>query len=147
MKDWEKKPEDPEADDGSDELVEEEEEKTEKPANVEVWHSRDLHVIPEQKLRAKRDREKAYLSVWHLDSGHFIQLANETTENVWPLGGDRFAVGLNLERARFDSMFGRARRDVDLIDLRTGERRRVIDQLSGGARFPDSTLMSGPEGR
>ena len=144
VKDWEKKPE---AGAGDDEVVEEEEERAEKPADVEVWHSRDLRVIPEQKLRAKRDREKNYLSVWHLDSGRFIQLANETTENVWPLGGDRFALGLDLERARFEGMFGRARRDVDLIDLRTGERRRIIDQLSGGARFPAPNLMSGPEGR
>ncbi len=146
VKDWEKKPEEPEAAGSGDEAVEQEEESAEKPANVEVWHSRDQHVIPKQKLTAKRDRAKNYLSVWHLDSGRFIQLADETTENVRPLGGDRFAVGLDLESARFDSMFGRARRDVDLIDLRTGQRRRIIDQLSGGARFPDSTLMTSPEG-
>ncbi len=140
IKEWEK------LEELSDGDAEEDDDADRRRATVEVWHPRDLNAIPEQKLNAKEDREKNYLSVWHLDSGGFLPLGDEDTEDVWPLGGDRFALAFDLEPYRFESMFGRGQRDVYLIDLQTGERRKIVEQQWGGSRFPDSTLSSSPDG-
>lgn len=142
---WDRKPEPPESD--TDDENEEDATSVDKPSNVEVWHSRDPQIIPQQKLTANRDREKNDLSIWHLESDTFVRLGDETTETVVALDGGRSAIALDLRRAEFDAMFGRGRRDVYLVDLEDGARRMILEQIPGGSRFPDRTLTPSPDGR
>jgi hypothetical protein len=37
----------------------------EDPAGVEVWHARDVDVMPRQKLSARTDRQRSMLAAWH----------------------------------------------------------------------------------
>src|SRR6476620_2506378 len=39
------------------------------PAGVDVWHSRDIDVMPKQKLGARTDRQRNMLAAWHVESG------------------------------------------------------------------------------
>ncbi|PSQ58883.1 MAG: hypothetical protein BRD27_05885 [Bacteroidetes bacterium QH_10_64_19] len=36
------------------------------PADVQVWHSSDVDIIPRQEVQAKQDRRDNYLAAWHL---------------------------------------------------------------------------------
>ena len=112
-----------------------------------LWHVKDSHVIPEQKLREKQYREKNWLAAWHLDSARFVRLGDERIEDVWPVRHSRFAIGLDVNPYERLAMSGRGRRDVYVIDVTSGERRKITEALQGGPQFPDPLLNASPGGR
>ena len=99
------------------------------PADVDVWHALDERINPMQKLQESRDRQKSYLSVWHVDTGRFVRLGSDLDETVTLLHGQQHATETDRKEYIFDRMFGRRWFDVDLIDVASGERRRVIDRV------------------
>ena len=99
------------------------------PADVDVWHALDERIIPMQKLQEERDRAKSYLSVWHVDEDRFVQLGTDLDETVALLEGQAHATETDRKPYIFDGMFGRRWFDVDLIDVATGERTRVVDRI------------------
>lgn len=117
------------------------EDQDEEPAGVEVWHARDPRIIPEQKLRAERDRQKSYLAAWHIDSKRFVQLGNEAIEDVTLLKSGKHAIGLEKKPFERDEMFGRPYSNIYIIDTSTGERSRAADRViymmggSPGSRY------------
>lgn len=133
----EEKDEEDEDEDGKEDGDDEEDE----PAGVEVWHAKDVDIIPEQKLFAERDRAENYLSAWHLDAGRFVQLGNELTETVTLVEGERLAIGIDQTPHERTRMFGPRYRDVYRIDVATGEREKLHERVefsygtSGGGRY------------
>jgi dipeptidyl aminopeptidase/acylaminoacyl peptidase len=101
----------------------------EERANVEVWHSHDVDIIPRQKLTAQRDRDRNYLSVWHLPDDRFVQLGDSALHSVQRAGGDRIAVGIDETPFGRDRMFGPRYVNIYVIDTATGARRRVIERV------------------
>jgi hypothetical protein len=55
------------------------------PAAVDVWHARDVDVMPKQKLSARNDRQRNLLSAWHVGTGQFVQLGKDLAEQVTPI--------------------------------------------------------------
>lgn len=133
IKEWTKKPARTEGRNGAS--AEDEE-----PAGVEVWHARDVNVIPEQKLRAESDRQKNLLAVWHWETGRFVKLAQNLNETVTPIKGGKQALARDNTPYQTDGMFGRQYNDLYLIDISTGERQRVLQRLN-------SQASSSPGGR
>ena len=101
----------------------------EEKADVEVWHSRDVDIIPRQKITAAADRRTHRLAAWWLEEDRFVVLGGEDLEEVRRIEGDRWALGTDETPHDADRMFGPAYEDVYLIDTRTGEGRRVIDRV------------------
>ena len=101
-------------------------------AGVEVWHSRDVDILPRQKITASADRRDNHLSVWHLDEDRFVQLENELTESVRRVEGDRIVIGTDGTPYDTERMFGPEFEDVYVIDTRTGERRRIVEKVQYG---------------
>ena len=104
----------------------------EEPAGVEVWHSRDVDIIPEQKVRAERDRRQNYLAAWHLRPDRFVRLGNELTEDVTLVEGQKLAIGRDQTPYETDRMFGPVYHDYYRIDVATGERTRFHERLQYG---------------
>jgi dipeptidyl aminopeptidase/acylaminoacyl peptidase len=98
------------------------------PAGVEVWHSMDVDIIPEQKVRHTVDQQRSMLSAWHLDSNRFVQLARDLREEVSVTEG-RMGVLLDGRRYDQDRMFGPLYRDVYALDLTTGERTLAAERV------------------
>jgi dienelactone hydrolase len=109
-------------------------------AGVEVWHSRDVDIIPRQKLTAARDRERGHAAIWHLGEDRFVQLGDPSLDELQRVGGDRIAVGTDETPHQTDRMFGPRFQNVYVIDTRTGERRRVIERV-------EHFFGASPEGR
>jgi dipeptidyl aminopeptidase/acylaminoacyl peptidase len=103
-------------------------EKPEEPAGVEVWHSGDVDIIPEQKVRANLERNRNMLSVWHLDGDRFVRLARELAEDV-SLSDGRNAVVLDGRPYDQIRMFGPVYRDLYAVDVTTGERTPVMQRV------------------
>ena len=54
---------------------------------VDVWHPKDVEVMPRQKLGAARDRQRSLLAVWRLDKRSLTVLGHDFSETVVPLEG------------------------------------------------------------
>ncbi len=113
------------------------------PADVDVWHALDERIIPMQKLQEQRDRAKSYLSAWHIDEGRFVRLASDYDETITLLEGQKYATETDRTRYIVDGMFGRRWYDIDLIDVASGRRTRVVDRVryfNGGSATGEHLL-------
>ncbi|MBE0593704.1 MAG: S9 family peptidase, partial [Gemmatimonadales bacterium] len=90
------------------------------PSTVQIWHARDVDILPEQKVTANQDRRENFLSAWYLDAGRFVQLGTELTEGVTVAKGDRYAIGVDRTPYETERMFGPEYRDLYAIDVSTG---------------------------
>lgn len=126
--------------DGSDDRADDDEPE---PADVDIWHALDERIIPMQKLQEQRDREKSYLSAWHIDEGRFVRLGTDYDETITLLAGQKYATETDRTPYIVDGMFGRRWYDIDLIDVATGERTRVVDRVryfNGGSASGEHLL-------
>lgn len=96
---------------------------------VEVWHSKDVNVISEQKLTLARDRDRNRLAAWSLATGKLTTLAANLKEDVrLPHRGAR-ALALDNTPYENDGMFGRQYDDVYKVSIDTGDRARIASKL------------------
>ena len=94
--------------------------------DVQIWHSKDVQVIPEQEQLAARKREDQFVSVWHITNNKFVQLENELTERVNLQTDVKTLVAYDATPYDKDAMFGRGNRDVYTVDISTGDREKII---------------------
>lgn len=103
-------------------------EKDDQPT-VEIWHARDVEIIPMQKVRRTRYQRRTHLVAWDLDRDRFVRLGDELTETITRVEGDRYAIGEDVTPYDGTRMFGPEYRDVYLIDLLSGERTKIADAV------------------
>lgn len=116
--------------------------KEEEPAAVEVWHTRDVDVMPKQKISARNDRQKNLLAAWHLESGQFVQLGKELAEQVTPLKHQKLAYAIKWAPYAMARSIGRPAADVFLVDLASGDRTRIKERI-----VEDRYIQASPGGR
>lgn len=112
----------------------------EKDSNVEVWHSKDLEIMPQQKKNAAELKNPERSAVWWLDKGKLIQITNELTEKTSILRSGKHATGRDYTPHEQAAMFGPRLYDLYLIDTATGKRECIEEQLK-------YQLSSSPNGR
>ena len=100
-----------------------------KPSDVQVWHARDVRIMPEQKAQEQQDLRRALLAAWHFKDDRLVQLGSELQETATLLEGTGFATETDESRNAFGVMFGRPGTDVWLIDVASGERTRVLENV------------------
>ena len=110
-------------------------------AAVDVWHARDVDVMPRQKVNARADRQRNLLAAWQLDERRIVPLSTDPLERVTPLKGRALAVAANWAPYAMDRSIGRPAADVFIVDVRTGQRTKVRD------RIEDQYLQASPGGR
>jgi dipeptidyl aminopeptidase/acylaminoacyl peptidase len=110
-------------------------------AAVDVWHWRDVDVMPLQKRRAAADRQRSLLAAWTVGESTLIPLAQSPFDDVRLAdSGDRALVVERLPYA-MERSIGRPAADVSLVDLATGTRTAVK------ARVEDQYVQASPDGR
>jgi len=114
----------------------------EEPADVDVWHSHDLDVMPKQKIGARSDRQRNMLAAWRLGNDRLVQLGKELTEQVTPVKRQQLAYTANWSAYAMERTIGRPAADIYLTDLATGERTRIKERLP-----EDRYLQASPQGR
>lgn len=98
----------------------------EKPAGVDVWHTKDERIPPMQRIEKTRDLDRSYASMWRIDEGTWRKLGTDKYEQVTILDGDRYAVETDRTPYIGENMFDTTRRDVYVIDLGSGARTKAI---------------------
>jgi len=101
------------------------------PSTVEIWHWKDVFVMPWQKIHANEDRRRNLLSVWHIDSGKFIQLGNHLiSERVVPIRYTNLAYVVEWSKYAMARSIGRAGADLYMQDIATGKRTKIKENIN-----------------
>jgi dipeptidyl aminopeptidase/acylaminoacyl peptidase len=101
----------------------------EKVSDVQIWHARDVRIMPQQKAQEQQDMQRTLPATWHLAEGRVVQLGDDPLEPARMLEGGRFAVESDATPYPTGAMFGRDYQDVWVTDARTGARRKVLDKI------------------
>jgi dipeptidyl aminopeptidase/acylaminoacyl peptidase len=101
----------------------------EKVSDVEIWHPKDVHVIPEQRSSEQRDLRSTLLARWILDTPQVMVLSTNVAEQATVLDGDRFVTETDRTPYPFGQMFGRRDLDVYRIDVTTGARTTLLTKI------------------
>ena len=97
---------------------------------LEIWHSKDLRIVPEQKALARRKREFSHLAVWHLNTNRFVQLGDKLTEQTRFQYDSPTILGLDATPYEFDGMFGRYNADAYAINVQNGAKEKFLDKIN-----------------
>src|SRR6201991_196248 len=98
---------------------------------VDLWHWKDDYVQPIQRIRAEQDRNRSYRAVYDLQSKKFVQLADETMENVSPSNDGRYAIGSDNRKYRVTSDYDPGFTDYYLVNTADGSRKPLATKQRG----------------
>jgi dipeptidyl aminopeptidase/acylaminoacyl peptidase len=99
---------------------------------LDVWNWRDPLLQSQQLVDREGELERTYLAVAHLDRGPVVQLADRAVPNVevGSKGDADIAIGRsNLPYRQLISWDSPYYNDIYVVNVRTGERRKVLEQL------------------
>jgi dipeptidyl aminopeptidase/acylaminoacyl peptidase len=112
-----------------------------KPSTVEIWHAKDVFVMPWQKVHADEDRRRNMLAAWHLESGKLVQLGKDLIdEHVTPIRHTNLAYVAEWSKYAMERSIGRPAADLYLQDITTGERTLLKEGVN------DRYVQVGPSG-
>ncbi|MCP4726535.1 MAG: hypothetical protein GY863_15935, partial [bacterium] len=97
---------------------------------LQIWHSKDVHIIPEQEASARRNRIDSYAAVWHINDNKYIQIEDELTDRSRIQTDVDIVLGLDGTPYDIGMMFGRPNSDVYVIDIRTGGKQKIITRVN-----------------
>lgn len=101
----------------------------EKVSDVEIWHPKDVHVIPDQRSSEQRDLKATMLASWRVGDSRVVRIGTDPTSDVVVLDGDHFATESDTHDYAFGAMFGRPDSDIWLADLTSGARRKALEKV------------------
>ncbi|MBM3416370.1 MAG: S9 family peptidase [Bacteroidetes bacterium] len=110
---------------------------------LDIWHYKDDYLQTVQNLpaRLKAAREENFLAVYNIETKTIKQLGSKEIPQVMQTNegdGDTF-VGVSDFRKRIESQWlGTTRKDIYAIDINTGQKKRVKENLHGQV-YPSST--------
>jgi dipeptidyl aminopeptidase/acylaminoacyl peptidase len=113
----------------------------EEKAGVDIWHARDVDIIPEQKVRADLNRRRNFTVAWHLAENRFVEVSNDLSENANITKGARYAVASDQSPYERERMFGPQYSDLYLVDIANGQRTKIKERiqfsmgLSSGGKY------------
>ena len=124
---------------GNTDGAEEEEEEVELP-DLQIWHTADVRLFPEQSAAEQRDAQRTLLAVWHLDEDRVVQIGSDFMERAELIEGGRYAIEQVEVPYPWGRMFGRRYHDVWVVDVATGVRRLALERVryswpSAGGRY------------
>lgn len=106
--------------------------KPEDKVNVEVWNTRDLRVMPRQRVAANADINRTDLCVWHLDDNSFRRIDEGDLQSSVLLPDFHHAVVGDAKPYASPVTNGVDYEDEWLVNTRTGEKTRLLTKVQWG---------------
>ncbi len=101
----------------------------EKISDVEIWHTNDVHVIPEQRSGEQRDLRSTMLVAWRISGNAVVALGSDPAETTTVLEGDAIATEMDRKPYAFGQKFGRRDEDVWTVNVATGARTKLLTNV------------------
>jgi len=95
---------------------------------VDLWHWKDDYVQPVQKVRAEQERNRSYRAVYDIKNEKFVQLADETMDNISASNDGRFAIGSDNRRYRVMNDYDPGFTDYYLVNTSDGTRKLIASK-------------------
>jgi hypothetical protein len=109
---------------------------------VDVWHPKDVDVMPKQKVGVSRDRQRSLLAAWPLDRPALNTITSTYFENGAPLKSGNRAYVVSWSASALERSWGRFGGEaLWLVDAVSGERTHVGDAVD------DRFVRASPEGK
>ncbi len=100
-----------------------------KVSDVEIWHTNDVRMFPQQKNSEAGDLRLTLLTAWRVADSKVVQIGTDVSETSVALEGGRFATEIDRKPYGWGWKFGRNDQDVWVVDLATGERKKVLEKV------------------
>ncbi|HKD07584.1 MAG TPA: prolyl oligopeptidase family serine peptidase [Bryobacteraceae bacterium] len=113
---------------------------TEDEVSFDLWHYKDDHIQPMQKVRATVDGGRSYRAMYRIASKKFIQLADDTMTDAVPSDDARYALGGDDREYRPMVEYSERYSDAYVIDTETGARRLIAKKHSGAPSWSPNGL-------
>ncbi len=104
-----------------------------RPVNVDIWSYNDPWLQPMQRVRANQERDRGYAGVVHLSDKRFVQLATPDLPNVSVGRDPNRTTGTSDVPYRQEVSWDQTYNDVYLVDIKTGQRTKILERFPGGA--------------
>jgi len=101
----------------------------EKVSDVEIWHTNDVRMLPQQEKQESQDLRSTLLTAWRVADNKVIPIGTDVNEPATALEGGRYATELDRKPYGWGWKFGRNDQDVYVVDLGTGERKRILEKV------------------
>ena len=109
----------------------------------DLWHYKDAHLQPTQRLNAVRDRNRSFASLYYPASRQFVTLAADSLPTVIVGESGKVVLGTSRERYNIESMWGAGGTDVYAINGVTGVATVVKEKITGNAQLsPDNEYIA-----
>ena len=120
---------------------------TDDDVSFDLWHYKDDHVQPMQKVRAAQDRTRSYRAVYLVSQHKLIQLADSEMSELTPSENGRYALGADDREYRPMVEYGERASDSYLVDTETGKRTLLAKKHSGNVTWsPDGKYVASFDG-
>ncbi len=115
---------------------------------VDVWHTDDPLIVPNQKQRWDEEKDRTYAAVYHVRQGRAVQLADTLVQVEDFPENPRRALGVSPVPYLKERTWIGSRSDLYLVSLEDGKRMMVAERFrSGGStvgQWLRGTVASGP---
>ena len=101
----------------------------EDPPGVEIWHTKDVDPVPQQRVRDRFLRQENDIGRWQLDEGSFLQLGGDHADGASIVEGGRHMIARDETPYDVDAMFRQQYFDLYVVDVATGQRELVKERL------------------
>ena len=101
----------------------------EKVSDVEIWHTNDVRMLPQQKNQENQDLRATLLTAWRIADNKVVPIGTDLNEPATVLEGGRYATEIDRKPYAWGWKFGRNDEDVYVVDLGTGERKKMLEKV------------------
>jgi dipeptidyl aminopeptidase/acylaminoacyl peptidase len=119
-----------------------------KVSDVEIWHTNDVRMFPQQKTQEAQDLRRTLLAAWRVTDRRVVQVGTDLDETATALEGSHWATELDRKPYGWGWKFGRFDQDVWVVDVQSGERKKVLEKVRHyyGAN-PTGTKLAWSDGK
>lgn len=100
-----------------------------KVSDVEIWHTGDVRVIPQQRSSESSDLRATRLAAWKPGSNSVLPLASDASETQRILPGDAYITESDRKPYSFGQKFGRPDQDIWVVSVNDGTRRKLLEAV------------------
>ena len=106
--------------------------------SFDLWHYKDDHIQPMQKVRAAADRARSFRAMYSLTAHKMVQLADAEMFDLAPNESGKWALGTDDREYRPMVEYGEHFADTYLVDVDTGSRKLLAKKHTGNVTWsPD----------
>ena len=105
------------------------EDEDEDPPGVEIWHSKDVDPVPQQRVRDRFLRQENHIGRWRLEEGSFLQLGGDHADRASIVEGGRHMIARDETPYDINAMFRQQAYDLYAVDAGSGQRRLVRERV------------------